>query len=128
METTFYLCKHCGNIIMMIRDCGVPVVCCGEKMKRIEPGIEEASHEKHVPVYKVSGHKVTVTVGSTEHPMEPDHYIEWICIQSKQGMQQKQLKPNTPTKACFALCEDDEVISVYAFCNKHSLWKAQSRS
>ena len=35
MEQRFFICTHCGNIIAMVRDKGVPVVCCGEKMKEI---------------------------------------------------------------------------------------------
>ena len=50
----FYFCEHCGNLIEMIHDAGVSVVCCGEKMKRIEPGVVEASQDKHLPVVSVS--------------------------------------------------------------------------
>ena len=37
------------------------------------------------------GNKVKVTIGSVEHPMLPEHYIEWVSIQTKQGNQRKQL-------------------------------------
>ena len=50
MKQKFYICKHCGNIIAMVRDEGVPVYCCGEKMQAITPGTTEASEEKHIPV------------------------------------------------------------------------------
>lgn len=123
MKTAFYFCEHCGNIVAMIRDRGVPVVCCGEKMKQMEPGKTDASKEKHVPVYQLKENLVSVTVGSAEHPMSREHYIEWICIETEQGMQQKHLSPDMPPKACFALCEGDAVEAVYAFCNLHSLWK-----
>ena len=33
MEQKFYICEHCGNIIAMVKDAGVPVMCCGQKMK-----------------------------------------------------------------------------------------------
>lgn len=124
MKQKFCLCAHCGNLIAMVRDNGVPVSCCGEKMQEIVPGAADAAQEKHVPVYQVEGNQVTVTVGSVEHPMTPEHYIEWICLQSKEGSQYKKLEPNTPPKACFALCQGDQVEAVYAFCNLHSLWKA----
>ena len=79
--------------------------------------------EKHVPVYEVNGNTVTVTVGSVEHPLLPEHYIEWIALKTKAGNQRKALKPGDAPKACFAICEDDEVEAVYAYCNLHSLWK-----
>lgn len=124
MEQKFFICEHCGQIIAMVKETGVPVMCCGERMKQIIPSTTEASLEKHIPVYKVEGNKVYVTVGSTLHPMERSHYIEWISLQTKQGNQRKFLKPNDEPKVCFAICEGDEIQAVYAYCNLHSLWKA----
>lgn len=119
----FYICEHCGNIIAMVRDRGVPVMCCGQKMTEIVPGTTEASVEKHIPVYEVKDGKLYVTVGSAEHPMLPEHYIEWIAVETSNGNQRKALKPGEPPKAVFALNEGDEVLAVYAYCNLHSLWK-----
>ncbi len=124
MEMKFYQCAHCGQIIAKVKDTGVPVICCGEPMKEIIPCSTDASVEKHVPVVKVEGDTVIVTVGSVEHPMLPEHYIEWISLQTKQGNQRKELKPGGEPKACFKICEGDEVEAVYAYCNLHSLWKA----
>ncbi len=123
MKQSFFICEHCGNIIAMVKDKGVPVMCCGQKMTPIVPGTTDAAVEKHVPVYSVDGNIVNVTVGSVEHPMLPEHYIEWISIQTKFGNQRKVLEPGQPPKACFALCEGDEVEAVYAYCNLHSLWQ-----
>ena len=67
---------------------------------------------------------VTVAVGSVEHPMLPEHYIEWIAIKTKTGNQRKELKPGDAPKAVFAIVDGDEVEEVYAYCNLHSLWKA----
>ena len=112
------------SIIAIVKKTGVPVVCCGEKMEELVPGVVEASKEKHIPVYKVENNVVEVTVGSTIHPMISEHYIEWISIQTKQGNQRKALTPNSEPKACFTICEGDEVEAVYAYCNLHGLWKA----
>lgn len=123
MEMTFYQCAHCGQIIAIVKKTGVPVICCGEKMKEIIPSSTDASVEKHVPVIEISGNIVTVTVGSVEHPMTENHYIEWIAVQTKNGNQRKVLTPSDPPKARFALLEGDEVEEVYAYCNLHGLWK-----
>ena len=56
----FYICEHCGNLIGMINDAGVPIMCCGKKMTKLEAGTVEASKEKHIPVVKVDGNTVTV--------------------------------------------------------------------
>jgi len=124
MEQKFYRCAHCGKIIAVVKETGVPVICCGEEMKELIPGTTDAAVEKHLPVYEVKDGKVYVTIGSIEHPMGEDHYIEWISLQTKQGNQRKLLKPGQPPKACFALCEGDEVEAVYEYCNLHGLWKA----
>ena len=109
MEQKFYICKHCGNIIAKVKDAGVPVVCCGEPMSEIVPGTTDAAVEKHVPVWTVENGIVHVKVGSVEHPMLPEHYIEWVSLQTKQGNQRKELHPGEKPEVCFALCEGDEV-------------------
>lgn len=124
MNQKFFICRHCGNVITMVRDCGVPVSCCGKPMQELIPGTTDAAQEKHLPVLQKEGNRVTVTVGSVEHPMTPEHYIEWICLQTKQGSQHRRLEPGSPPRACFTLCEGDAVEAVYAFCNLHSLWRA----
>ena len=124
MEMKFYRCKHCGQIIAIVKGTGVPVKCCGENMEEIIPGSVDAAVEKHVPVYEVKDGKVLVTVGSVNHPMLDEHYIEWIAVQTKSGNQRKSLAPGAEPKACFSICEGDEVEAVYAYCNLHGLWKA----
>ena len=124
MKQRFFICEHCGNMIAMVKDKGVPVFCCGQKMTELVAGTVEASAEKHIPVYKVEGNKVHVTVGSVEHPMLEAHFIEWISLETKQGNQRKALEPGQKPEACFAMCEGDEVVAVYAYCNLHGLWKA----
>ena len=124
MEQKFYVCAHCGNIIAYVNNSGVPVMCCGQKMQELIPGTTDASQEKHVPVYTVEGNKVHVKVGSVTHPMQEEHYIQWISLQTKQGNQRKVLKPTDAPEACFCLCDGDEVEAVYEYCNLHGLWKA----
>ena len=124
MEMKFFQCETCGQIVAMVKETGVPVVCCGKPMKEIIPGTTDAAIEKHVPVYEVKDNTVVVKVGEVAHPMLEEHYIEWVSIQTKFGNQRKLLKPGDAPEVCFALCEGDEVISVYAYCNLHSLWKA----
>lgn len=124
MEMKFYKCKHCGQIIAIVKKTGVPLVCCGEKMEELVPGTVDASLEKHVPVVNVKGNSVEVSVGSVAHPMAPEHFIEWVSIQTKFGNQRKQLNPGDEPKVVFPLLDGDEVLAVYAYCNLHGLWKA----
>ena len=93
-------------------------------MTELLPDTVDASLEKHVPVYTADGNTVHVRVGAAEHPMLPEHCIEWISLQTKQGNQRKELLPGEKPEVCFALCAGDEVEAVFAYCNLHGLWKA----
>ena len=123
MELKFYKCKHCGNIIAVVKASGAPISCCGEKMTEIVPGTADAAVEKHVPVVEVKDGKVIVTVGEVAHPMAPEHYIEWIAISTDLGNQRKILEPGDKPMACFALCDGEKFEAAYAYCNLHGLWK-----
>lgn len=124
MELKFFRCNHCGNIIVKIKDSSVPVVCCGENMQELVPGTTDAAVEKHLPVYETNGSTVTVTVGSVSHPMMPEHFINWVCLQTNKGFQLKYLNPGEEPKAVFALADGEKVEAVYEYCNLHGLWKA----
>lgn len=125
MAVKFYRCAHCGNIITKIQDAKVPVQCCGQKMEELIPGTSDGAAEKHVPAVKVDGKVVRVQVGSVEHPMADVHYIQWIALESKEGVQIKYLEPGIAPKAEFVLAESDEAVAVYEYCNLHGLWKAE---
>lgn len=124
MELKFFRCNHCGNIIVKIKDSSVPVVCCGENMQELVPGTTDAAVEKHLPVYETNGSTVSVTVGSVSHPMMPEHFINWVCLQTNKGFQLKYLNPGEEPKAVFALADGEKVEAVYEYCNLHGLWKA----
>ena len=124
MKVRFFICNHCGNIITMIKDNGVPIKCCGENMQEITAETSEGAYEKHTPVYHIKGETVTVSVGETEHPMTPEHYINWVCIETEDGFQFKELTPGVSPHISFSISKGDKVKAVYAFCNLHSLWKA----
>lgn len=119
----FYRCEHCGNIVEFVEASGVPVVCCGEPMKELVPGITDAAVEKHVPVVNVEGNVVKVEVGEVEHPMVEEHFIGWVAIETKKGVQRKYLKPGEKPAVEFVLAEDDELVATYEYCNLHGLWK-----
>lgn len=125
MKQKFYVCPRCGQIVAIVKETGIPVICCGMQMQEIIPGTTDASQEKHVPTFKQEGNKVVVNVGSVEHPMSAEHHIEWISLQTKQGNQRKLLAVDSKPEICFSICEGDEVEAVYAYCNLHGLWKNQ---
>lgn len=121
----FYICEVCGNIVEKIKDSGVPVICCGKPMVKMVPKSTDATTEKHVPLIEVEGSKVTVTVGSTLHPMLPEHHIAMIVLETDQGTKRQFLDHEGEPKACFTIGEDEEVLRAFELCNIHGLWKSE---
>jgi superoxide reductase len=117
----FYRCELCGNMVALIKKGGGTLVCCGQNMTKLEANSTDAAKEKHVPAILREDGKIRVTVGSTPHPMLPEHHIEWIALVTDDKVDLKYLKPGEEPRAEFA-----EVPSgtVYAYCNLHGLWKA----
>ena len=124
MKTKFYICRRCGNLVGMVHDSGVPMICCGEKMEALVPNTVEASGEKHLPVAVMDGNVLRVHVGSVDHPMLPEHFIEWVYVQTDQGGQRKALKSGDAPEVSFGL-GDDKAAAVYAYCNLHGLWMTE---
>ena len=121
----FYVCKHCKNLVTLLHESGVPMMCCGEKMTELVPGTSDGAFEKHVPAVSVDGSTVTVKVGEVEHPMMENHYIQWVVLETKNGAQIHYLKPGEKPETVFALAEGDEAIAAYEYCNLHGLWKKE---
>ena len=121
-EPKFYRCRHCGNLTGALVDTGVPMICCGEPMERLVPNTAEAAHETHLPCAGVDGARVTVQVGSVDHPMSEAHRIEWIYLATKNGGQRKAFCADGLPVATFAL-DDDAPVAAYAYCNLHGLWR-----
>ena len=124
IDTKFYICRHCGNLIGMVHDSGVPVVCCGEKMEALIPNTVDASGEKHLPVVTVTDGVLRVSIGSAPHPMTEEHSIQWVYVETAKGGMRKNLHPGDAPEVTFTL-GDDTPIAVYAYCNLHGLWMTE---
>jgi len=122
-ERRFCKCSKCGNIISFINNAGTDVTCCGEKMLELKPNTTDAAQEKHVPACKREGGKLTVTVGSVNHPMTQEHHIAWIVVVDGNRTQRAALLSTQEPCADFTIGSDP--VTVYAFCNLHGLWEAQ---
>ena len=118
----FYICKHCGNVITKLTSAQVPVKCCGEEMHVLEAGVTDAAQEKHVPAVEVEGNKVVVNVGSVDHPMLEEHWIQFICLVTDKGYQIHPLAPGEAPHAEFVIAEGETPLKVYEHCNLHGLW------
>lgn len=125
----FYLCKICGNLILKIEDSGNTPACCGQSMQKLVPASTDGALEKHVPVKILENESedriaVHVSIGSTPHPMETAHFIQWVALETDQGIQLKRLHPGDDPKVTFWIESYEQVIAVYAYCNLHGLWTA----
>ena len=117
-----YLCEVCGNMVEILRAGGGTLVCCDQPMTLQEENTTDAAREKHVPVVERIGGQLKVTVGSVPHPMNDDHYIEWIEISSGASTMHEHFAPGDAPEASFPAPEGD--VTVRAYCNLHGLWRA----
>ena len=121
-EMKFFVCEHCGNMVDVIYDAGVSMMCCGQKMTRLEAGTVEASHEKHIPVVSAEGGLVRVDIGAVTHPMTEEHHIAFIVLETNRGFQKADLAHEGAAEVVFALAEGESPVAVYEYCNLHGLW------
>lgn len=119
-NVVFYRCEVCGNIVALVTDGGGTLVCCGQDMTELIANTTDGAKEKHVPVVSVEDGKVKVEVGSTLHPMLPEHHIEWIALVTDNSIKLKYLSLDEEPKAEFCEVESG---TVYEYCNLHGLWK-----
>lgn len=117
-----YKCDLCGNIVEVLRSGGGELVCCGEPMQLLKENTVDAAKEKHVPVIEKTATGFKVTVGAVAHPMQDDHYIEWIEAIAGEQVLRQYLKPGDAPEAEFQIQADS--ITAREHCNLHGLWKA----
>ena len=118
-QNEVYKCGVCGNIVEVLHTGAGELVCCGKPMNLQNEKSHDEGEEKHLPVIEKEGDKLIVKVGSIPHPMEEDHYIEWIEAVSDKGEVAKVfLKPGDLPEAEFGF----DVMSAREYCNLHGLW------
>ena len=118
-----YKCDMCGNIVEVLHGGAGRLVCCGQEMKLMEEKTADASTEKHVPVIEKVDGGYKVVVGSTAHPMEEKHWIEWIQLIAGDVTMRTFLHPGDAPEAVFRT--DAAEVAAREYCNVHGLWKKE---
>ncbi len=120
----YYYCEVCGHVVSIVNEGAPTLVCCGQKMIKLEANTKDAAVEKHVPVIVADGDKTTVKIGSVAHPMTEEHHICFIEVFKKDGQSLRaKLDPTGAPEATFDVKAED-IEAVYEFCNLHMLWKS----
>ena len=122
----FFINRTTKEIIEVVLGNDTAFTSEGSEMVELKANSTDAVGEKHVPVITVDGNKVHVVVGSVLHPMTEEHSIQFIALETKQGVQRKALLPTDQPVADFVLAEGDEVVAAYEYCNLHGLWKVEA--
>jgi superoxide reductase len=117
----FYKCGECGNIVMITHTGEGELTCCGQAMKKLEEKTADAGKEKHVPVTEATATGMKVKVGEVPHPMEKEHYIQWISVKKGRNFYIHALRPGEAPEAEFPVENTGDVKSLI-FCNVHGLW------
>ena len=122
IQKQVYKCNVCGNIIEVLHAAKGQLVCCGQPMALLQEKTADVGLEKHMPVVETTDGGIKVKVGSTPHPMEKEHYIEWIEVLTDGGSYRRFLKPGGKPEAEFEISPQKVVAREY--CNIHGLWKS----
>lgn len=120
--TEVYKCDLCGLQLEVVGEGAGAPSCCGQAMRLMKENTTDGAKEKHVPVVNVQENGILVKVGEIPHPMEPDHYIEWIEVINGSYVNRYQLRPGEAPQAAFYVPMQPGLV-VRAYCNKHGLWK-----
>ncbi|MFB0499753.1 MAG: desulfoferrodoxin [Candidatus Hadarchaeaceae archaeon] len=121
-QKQIYKCNVCGNIVEVLHGGVGELVCCGQPMELLKEKTEDVGLEKHVPVVEKTEKGIKVKIGSVPHPMEENHYIEWVEIIADGRVYRKFLKPGDKPEAEFEI--KAEKIKAREYCNVHGLWKS----
>ncbi len=116
-----YRCELCGNIVEVLHGGAGELVCCGQPMKLMEESKADSTTEKHVPIIEKTDNGIKVTVGSTLHPMDEKHYIEWIEVFNGDYVQRKYLKPGDAPVVEFYVPYSDKLVA-REYCSIHGNW------
>ncbi|MCP4728006.1 MAG: desulfoferrodoxin [bacterium] len=119
-----FKCQHCGNIVDVVHGAAGTLVCCNNPMTHQEENTTDAAQEKHVPVIEKTDSGFKVTVGSVEHPMADDHYIEWIELLVDGRVCRKFMDSGDKPEAYFPI--SGRSVTARAYCNLHGFWKSES--
>lgn len=116
LRSVCYICPVCGNGILAL---GQAVVsCCGITLPPLQP--EDADEE----------HPISVTISdgeyyvSIDHPMQKDHSITGIIAVSDNTSQFVKLYPEGSAEARF---RTERVRWIYAYCNRHGLFRVSTK-
>lgn len=117
-----YKCKICGNVIEVFSEGKGELVCCGQPMTLMDEKNKEGVGEKHLPVVEETKNGILVKVGSVEHPMTPEHWIQFIEVITNDGLVlRKDLTYKDKPQAEFNVIKNN-IASIREFCNVHGLW------
>lgn len=117
-----YRCSVCGNIVEVVHASAGELVCCNQPMMLLRENTTDAATEKHVPVIEKIEGGYRVVVGEVLHPMEEQHYIEWIELLAEDKVYRRRLRPGTSPEATFMI--DAQAVAAREYCNLHGLWRA----
>ena len=112
----FYVCPVCGNVILSTGE--AVVCCCAVTLPPLEAEEEDAEHQMSVETVE-DEYYITI-----DHPMSKEHYISFLAAVTDCGVELIKLYPEQLCEARFKI---RRTRAVYAYCNRHGLFKADLR-
>jgi superoxide reductase len=117
-----YKCDICGNIVELLHEGVGQLVCCGQPMRLFSENYGGPALGIHVPVIEKIPGGVRIKVGSIAHPMEEEHYIQWIEVIADGRVYRKFLNKGDAPEAEFNI--EGPHLRAREYCKQHGLWSA----
>ncbi len=108
----FYVCPLCGNVIFSLGD--TVISCCGISLPPLDA---ESCDDEHTVKVETVEDEYYITVS---HPASKTHYLSFFAGVSDSGLQLVKLYPEATPEARFKI---NRVKWIYAYCNRHGLYK-----
>ncbi|MBN2444999.1 MAG: hypothetical protein JXJ04_26830 [Spirochaetales bacterium] len=137
-----FLCKVCGHIEFNAAPekcpvCGAPKSSFALNAEAVMPA-EKEGKEKHVPVIITTNacglipdecKDAHIKVGSTPHPMQEDHWIQWIDIYINKKFSARYMMFPQSLQATIGIhikSNQTGTLQAIEHCNKHGSWMAEA--
>ncbi|RPI61730.1 MAG: desulfoferrodoxin FeS4 iron-binding domain-containing protein [Planctomycetaceae bacterium] len=115
-----YKCDICGAVVEILDSgCG-SLVCCSNRMTLVNEASASAD-AAHRPLVTCDDGMLSVSVGQSPHPMENEHFIEWIEVVADGAICRHFLQPGQPAQTTFDMPAAE--VTVRGYCSLHGLWK-----
>ena len=122
-KLAIYKCNVCSQVIEVCVEGAGELTCCNENMELLKENIAERENAHFAHIEQINENETRITFN---HPMTPEHYIEFAELISKDLKHVKRKYFSFEEKPEMIIkCTCKEGFDARVYCNIHNVWKTQ---